>query len=51
VTQSGRYRAKAQSLRNDSANMSDSRIRDEMLIIASQYEQLAQDVEQSEGMR
>jgi hypothetical protein len=51
VTQSGRYRAKAQALRDDCANMSDSRIRDEMLIIATQYEQLAQEVERSEETR
>jgi hypothetical protein len=51
VTQSERYRAKAQALRIDGAKMSDKRIRDEMLIIAFQYEQLAQLMERSERSR
>ena len=51
MTQSERYRAKAQTLRDDCAKMSDTRIRDEMLIMASQYEQLAQHAERFEGSR
>ena len=51
MTQSERYRAKAQALRDDCAKMSDTRVRDEMLIIASQYEQLAEHVERSERSR
>jgi hypothetical protein len=50
MTQSGRYRAKAQELRERGALMSDARLRDEMLVIATQYEQLAQEAERFEGL-
>jgi len=50
MKQSGRYRAKAQEIRDRGARMSDTRLRDEMLIIASQYEQLAQEAERFEPL-
>jgi hypothetical protein len=46
---SARYRAKAQELRDRGAKMSDVRLRDEILIIASQYEDLAEEAERSKG--
>ena len=51
MIQSGRYRAKAQELRDRGAQMSDPNLRDEMLTIALQYEQLAQEAERFEPRR